>query len=289
MPAKNILLFLSLAWLAVNAAGGEKLKVDFFRDIKPGQLFRCEAKADYLAEYYLSGSIKSAKVSLKSMHVEVQGIITVIETAKAQPSILEVKIESFSGLENSVKHQSNLAGKNIIITRDSNGKTVFMLKESPNTITSQDKLLLGMIFDFGKLEQAGKTIYGYPREVQISKTWTPDLELFRSQLPGANIYPEKLNGSAVLNKRQAFGGIDCLFLSMKIDCEITEGEKIYGVWHAVFPVDNTIYGPVKKNMKILRQRQSKLPETDPLTAGQIIHSEETFRIETVLLPVKSSK
>ena len=290
MHARSLLFFLCMVCIVVNAVGGEKIKVDFFRDIKPGQLFRCEAKADYLAEYYLSGSIKSAKVSLNSIQVEVHGIITVIEAVQTQPSTLEIKIENFSGLENGAKHQSDLAGKTIVIKRDSSGKTVFMLKESSSVITTQNKMLLSMIFDLGKLEQAGKTIYGYPGEIQVSgKTWMPDLELFRSQLPGVNIRPEKLDGFVTLIKRQVFEGIDCLFLSMNIDCKMVGSEKIVGVWHVAFPADNTIYGPVKKDMRILRQRQLKLPDTNPLAAGQIIHSEETFRIETILLPVKFAK
>jgi hypothetical protein len=290
MHARSLLFFLCLAGIVANAAGDEKFKVVFSRDIKPGQLFRCEAKADYLAEYYLSGSIKSAKVSLNSIQVEVHGLITVVEAVQAQPSTLEIKIENFSGLENGAKHQSDLAGKTIVIKRDSSGKTVFMLKESSSVITTQDKMFLSIIFDLGKLEQAGKTIYGYPGEIQVSgKTWMPDLELFRSQLPGVNIRPKKLDGSVTLNKRQAFDGIDCLSLSMNIDCEIDDSEKITGVWHVVFPVNNTIYGPVKKYMRILRQRHLKLPEASPLTARQIIHSEETFRIETILLPVKFAK
>lgn len=289
MHAKKLWLFLCLTGLAADAAADQKFKADFFRGVKPGQSFRCEAKADYLSEYYFSGSIKSAKVTLKSRQVEVRGIMTVAETAAAQPSVLEIKVEKISGAEDGAIYPPDIAGKTVMVKRDGNGKTVFTLKDTGKAVTAQDAALLSMIFDLGKPEPAGKTIFGYPGEIEPGKAWTPDLELFRSQLPGLNVRPEKLDGSIALNKKQTFSGIDCWFLSMNINCEITGGEKVDAVWHVAFPVDNAVYGPVKKHLNILRRRQSKLPESNPLAAGQIIHSEERFRIETVLLPVQTVK
>ena len=55
--------------LTGNMLSGGEYKPDFFRGVNAGQKFRCEAKADYLAEHYLRGSIESAKTTFKNIRI----------------------------------------------------------------------------------------------------------------------------------------------------------------------------------------------------------------------------
>jgi len=284
-----LLLALSPFCLTGSLFAGEEFKPDFFRGVKVGQEFRCEAKADYLTEHCLSGSIESAKTPFKNLQLELAGILTVTQTTEAQPSALELKVEKFAGLENGVKYQPGLDGKALFIRRDGSGKTVFVFKASGNAVAAKDASLLGMIFDLGTIEPAGKTIWGYPGVIHAGSTWIPDLEIFRGQLLRLKCRTEKLEGEVTLKGKQVFHGTDCLLLEMNVNCLLSGGETCVVSSHAVFPVDNTIYGPVKNNLRVLRKRQVKLPETEPLTAGQIMQSEEKFQLETVMFPLKLDK
>ncbi len=286
---KALLPVLWLFGMTGSMFAGQELQLDFFRGVKVGQEFRCEAKADYLSEYYLSGSIESAKTPLKHFHVELSGVLMVTRTMEAMPCWLELKIEKFAGFENDVKYQSGLDGKTLFIRHDGSGRTNFAFKESGNAIAAKDASLLGMIFDLGTIELAGKTIWGYPGRIRAGSTWIPDLDIFRRQLARLNARPEKLEGMVTLKQMQVFQGIDCLVLDMNINCLLADGETCAVISYAVFPADNSTYGPVKNDLCILRKRQIKLPETEPLAAGQIMHSEEKFHLETVMLPLKINK
>ncbi len=286
---QSLLLVLSPFCLAGNIFAGGDFKPDLFRGVKAGQKFRCEAKADYLAEHYLSGSIESNRNTLKNLQLEIAGALTVIQVMEAQPSGLELKIEKFSCLENGVKYPPGLDGKILFIRRDGSSKTVFTFKESGNAVPAKDATLLGMVFDLGTIEPAGRTIWGYPGTIHAGSTWGPDLELFRSQLLRLNFHPEKLEGRATFKAKRIVQGVDCLLLDMDINCLLVGGETCIVTSHAAFPADNAIYGPVKNELRILRKRQIKLPETEPLAAGQIMHSEEKFQLETLILPLKLDK
>jgi hypothetical protein len=284
-----LLLAMCSFFLSGNMLAGQEFKPDFFRGVKVGQEFRCEAKADYLAEHYLSGSIESAQAPFKNLQVELSGLLTVVQAVEAQPSGLELKIEKFASLENGVKYQPGLDGKTLFIRRGGSGKTVFALKASGNAMDGKDAALLGMIFDLGTIEPAGKTIWGYPGVIHDGSAWAPDLEIFRGLLLRLNFRPEKLEGRVILKERQVFRGINCLLLEMNINCLLSGGETCAVASYAAFPADNAIYGPVKNVLRILRKRQARLPETEPLTAGQAMRSEEKFQLETVMLPLKSGK
>ena len=141
----------------------------------------------------------------------------------------------------------------------------------------------------GTIEPAGKTIWGHPGVIHAGSTWIPDLEIFRNQLLRLKCRPEKLEGKITLKRKKGFRGTDCMLLEMNINCLLSGGETCAVTSLAVFPVDNAIYGPVKNNLSILRKRQVKLPETEPLTAGQIMQSEEKIQLETVMFPLKLDK
>ena len=118
-------------------AGGER-QPDFFRGAKAGQKFRCEAKADYLAEHYLRGSIESAKTPFKNLRIELAGILTVIQTMEAQPVGLELKIEQFACIENGAKYRPALDGRTVIIRRGGDGKTIFSLNAPGDAVAAKD-------------------------------------------------------------------------------------------------------------------------------------------------------
>ena len=278
---------LGLFFLTGNLFAGGECKPDFFRGVKAGQKFRCEAGADYLANHYLGGSIESAKTPFKNIHVELAGTLTVIQVMESQPAGMELKIEKFTCLENGVKYQPALDGKTVVICREGNGKTIFAFKDSGNAVVAKDASLLGMIFDLGTIEPAGKTLWGYPGTIYVGNSWMPDLEIFRGQLLRLNFRTEKLEGRTVLKELSDFRGISCLLVDMNINCLLAGGETCTVTCNAAFPADNTIYGPVKNDLVILRKRQAKLPETEPLAAGQTMFSEEKFHIESVMLPLTS--
>ncbi len=275
--------------LTGNMLSGGEYKPDFFRGVNAGQKFRCEAKADYLAEHYLRGSIESAKTTFKNIRIELAGILTVTQTLEAQPVGLELKIEQFACLENGVKYQTALDGRTVIIRRDGDGKTIFAFNAPDAAVAAKDALLLGMIFDFGTIQPADRTIWGYPGIIHTGSSWSPDLEIFRGQLLRLNLRPEKMAGRVALKERREVFGTDCLMLDMEISCFFAAGETCAVSCHAAFPADNAVYGPVKNNLSILRKRQIKLPENEPLAAGQTMHSEEKFQLETIMLPLKSEK
>ena len=280
---------LGLFFLTGNLFAGGEYKPDFFRGVIAGQKFRCEAGADYLVNYYLGGGIESVKTPFKNIHAEVAGTLTVIQVEEAQPAGMELKIEKFACLENGVKYHPSLDGKTVIIRRDGKGKTFFAFKDSEDAVAAKDASMLGMIFDLGTIEPAGKTLWGYPGTIHAGNSWMPDLEIFRGQLQRLNFRTEKLEGRAVLKELSDFRGISCLLVDMNINCLLAGGETCTVTCNAAFPADNTIYGPVKNELIILRKRQAKLPETEPLAAGQTMYSEEKFHLESVMLPLTSEK
>ena len=86
----------------------------------------------------------------------------------------------------------------MVIRRENSGKTIFAFKDSGNAVVAKDASLLGMIFDLGTIEPAGKTLWGCPGTIHAGNSWMPDLEIFRGQLLRLNFRPEKLEGRAVL-------------------------------------------------------------------------------------------
>lgn len=284
----TILFFLS-AWCGLGFSGntGADGGFDpvFFRPVKAGQQIRCTARAEYLAEHSLSGSIESASTHLNNIQVELAGILTVIETLEGQPSALQLDIEKFSCLENGVKYQPGLDGQTICLLRAS-PKPVFAFKHSGNAVPAKDSAMLGMIFDLGMIEPAGKTIWGYPGRIHLGSSWLPDLKILKTQLQRLNFRPEKLEGKVTFQAKQLFQGTDCLLLSMDINCQLPGGETYSAVSRAAFPADNSIYGPVKSDLRILRKRQVKLPDNEPLTNGQAMQSAERFHLETLTTVIK---
>ena len=280
---------LGLFFLTGNLFAGGEYKPDFFRGLKAGQKFRCEAGADYLARHYLGGGIESVKTPFKNIHVELAGTLTVIQVMESQPAGMELKIDKFACLENGVKYQPPIDGRTVVIRCDGKGKTFFAFKDSGSAVVAKDASLLGMIFDLGTVEPAGKTLWGYPCTIHAGSAWMPDLEIFRGQLLRLNFRPEKLEGRAVFKELSDFRGISCLLVDMNINCLLAGGEMCTVTCNAAFPADNTIYGPVKNEFIILRKRQAKLPETEPLAAGQTMYSEEKFHLESVMLPLTSEK